>query len=73
MNYYPSLFSKLVFLDVGYAAPGHGLTLETVTYVNSMVQKSMGYSVFGYFLFFQEQDAAKLMDEHVRMQFLNYG
>ncbi|KUJ06284.1 alpha/beta-hydrolase [Mollisia scopiformis] len=65
MNYCPILFSKLVFLDVGYSAPGTGLTEQTVKYVNSMVQEHMGYSVFGYFLFFKEDHAAQLMNAHV--------
>ena len=64
-NFYPSLFMKLVLLDVGYAAPGQGLTRSTVNYVNNAVQNAMGYSVFGYFQFFEEEDAAKLLDEHV--------
>ncbi|KAE9363041.1 alpha/beta-hydrolase [Stipitochalara longipes BDJ] len=64
VNYYPSLFSKLVFVDVGYNAPGHGLTEATVMYINSAVQSAMGYSVFGYFLFFNEADAAAILDAH---------
>jgi hypothetical protein len=58
-NYYPSLFSKLVFVDVGYSAPGLGLTEQIVTNINTAIQSAMGYSVFGYFLFFfREEDAA---------------
>lgn len=64
-NYFPDLFTKLAFLDVGYAAPGHGLTAETVQFVNRMVKDSKGFEVFGYFLFFDEEGAAELMDEHV--------
>ena len=69
-NFYPSLFTKLVFLDVGYSAPGHGLTRTTVSYVNHAVQSALGYSVFGYFLFFEEEDAAKLLDENVRTRLI---
>jgi hypothetical protein len=48
-NYYPSRFSKYVFLDVGYSAPNHA---------------ALGYSIFGgYFLFFNDPDAADLMDK----------
>jgi len=53
-------------VDVGYSAPGWSLTEQNIRYVNAMVQQAMGYSVFGYFLFFNEEDAAKLMDDHVR-------
>jgi hypothetical protein len=35
-----------------------------------LLNEAMGYSVFGYFLFFEEEDAAKLLDEHVRAQFI---
>lgn len=64
-NYYPGLLTKLIFLDVGYSPPGQGLTEEMVRFVNSMVKENMGYEVFGYFLFFKENDAAKLMGENV--------
>ncbi|KAG0649252.1 Cytosolic epoxide hydrolase 2 [Hyphodiscus hymeniophilus] len=63
-NFHPSLFSKLVFLDIGYSVPGHGLSRTTVNYINNAILKNMGYSVFGYFLFFEDDDAAKLLDEN---------
>lgn len=44
-----------------------GLTRPTVSYINKMVQDGLGYSVFGYFLFFEEEDAAKLLNEHVSL------
>ncbi|KAK2630453.1 hypothetical protein QTJ16_001273 [Diplocarpon rosae] len=64
-NYFPDLFSKLAFLDVGYSAPGHGLTRETVEFVNKSVKEAMGFEIFGYFLFFDEEDAAGLMSLNV--------
>jgi soluble epoxide hydrolase/lipid-phosphate phosphatase len=64
-NFYPTLMEKLVFVDVGYNAPGWALTEQNIRYVNSMVQQAMGYSVFGYFLFFNEGGAAALMDHQV--------
>jgi soluble epoxide hydrolase/lipid-phosphate phosphatase len=69
-NFYPSLFTKLVFLDIGYSAPGHGLTRTTVSYINHSVQSALGYSVFGYFLFFEEENVAKLLDENVRTRLI---
>jgi len=65
VNYYPEMFTKLVFIDIGYSAPGRNLTEQTVRFVNQMVLEKMGYSVFGYFLFFKESDAAEIMDAHV--------
>ena len=41
-----------------------------VEYINNAVQSAMGYSVFGYFLLFEEEDAAKLLDEHVRARLI---
>ncbi|KAK0118184.1 hypothetical protein ONS95_012489 [Cadophora gregata] len=64
-NYYPQLFSKLAFLDVGYVSPGHGLTEEMVTFVDKSVKEAMGFEVFGYFLFFNEDGAAELLDKNV--------
>jgi len=64
-NYYPSRFSKYVFLDVGYSAPNHALTVPMLKHMNAVVQSALGYSVLGYFLFFSDPDAAELMDQEV--------
>ncbi|TVY44774.1 Bifunctional epoxide hydrolase [Lachnellula subtilissima] len=64
-NFYPGLFSKYVFVDVGYSPPGQGLTRKNVEFINGMVQQHMGFSVFGYFLFFDEKDAAEIMDKNI--------
>jgi hypothetical protein len=64
-NYYSHLFTHLAFLDIGYSSPGHNLTEQNVRFVNSMVKQTKGYEVFGYFLFFQEEDAVALMDANV--------
>lgn len=69
VNYYPLLFTKLVFLDVGYVSPGHGLTEQTVQFVDAQIQQHMGFSCFGYFLFFNEEDAAELLDANVSSQY----
>jgi soluble epoxide hydrolase/lipid-phosphate phosphatase len=73
VNYYPSLFSKLVFLDIGYSHPNSSLDRNTIKFINSMVQQNMGYSVFGYFLFFDEEDAPELMNKNVCMPKLRTG
>jgi len=59
------MISKLVFIDIGYNAPGSGLSLQAIKHINQSIQAAMGYGVFGYFLFFKEADAADLMNEHV--------
>jgi hypothetical protein len=64
-NYHPERFSAYVFIDHGYGAPGQSLTPAVIQHINSSVQAKLGFSIFGYFLFFNEEDAAKLLDEHV--------
>ncbi|KIW24242.1 uncharacterized protein PV07_09970 [Cladophialophora immunda] len=63
-NYHPERFSAYVFIDHGYGAPGNGLTTATVQQINSSTQTSLGFSIFGYFLFFDEEDAPNLLDDH---------
>lgn len=64
-NYHPGLLSKLAFIDIGYSPPGGGLSKPVITHINSMVKATMGYEVFGYFLFLTEDDAAALLDKNV--------
>jgi soluble epoxide hydrolase/lipid-phosphate phosphatase len=64
-NYHPERFSAYAFVDHGYNAPGRGLTPAVIQQINSSAQAKLGFSIFGYFLFFDEEDAAKLLDEHV--------
>jgi pimeloyl-ACP methyl ester carboxylesterase len=63
-NYYPSILSKLVFLDIGYTPPGVALTRDMVTKIDSSIQAGLGFSCFGYFLFFADKDAATLLDQN---------
>lgn len=64
-NYYPERFSAYVFIDHGYSAPGRSLTSAAIQHINSLMQAKLGFSILGYFLFFTEEDAPKLLDEHV--------
>jgi soluble epoxide hydrolase / lipid-phosphate phosphatase len=64
-NYHPERFSAYAFIDHGYSAPGNSLTAAVIQHINSSVQANLGFSIFGYFLFFNEEDAPKLLDEHV--------
>lgn len=63
-NYFPERFKAYVFIDHGYGAPGRGLTSKTIEQINSVAQAKLGFSLFGYFLFFNEEDAPKLLDGH---------
>ncbi|CZT00651.1 related to epoxide hydrolase [Rhynchosporium graminicola] len=64
-NYYPQLLRKLAFLDVGYVSPGHGLTEEMVTFVDKSIKEAMGFEVFGYFRFFNEDGATELLNKNI--------
>jgi S-adenosylmethionine hydrolase len=64
-NYHPERFLAYVFIDHGYSAPGRSLTTAVIRHINSSVQAKLGFSIFGYFLFFNEEDAPKLLNEHV--------
>ncbi|OAA63647.1 Epoxide hydrolase-like protein [Niveomyces insectorum RCEF 264] len=63
-NYHPERISAYAFIDHGYAAPGQSLTPEVIQHINSAVQAKLGFSILGYFLFFDEEDAATLLDKH---------
>ncbi|KAH8896332.1 alpha/beta-hydrolase [Thozetella sp. PMI_491] len=63
-NYHPERFSAYIFVDHGYSPPGRGLTAPAIQHINSSVQAKLGFAIFGYFLFFDEEDAPKLLDEH---------
>ena len=65
-NYHPERFSAYAFIDHGYSAPGNSLTTAAIQHIDSSVQAKLGFSIFGYFLFFNEEDAPKLLDEHVK-------
>ncbi|APA13329.1 hypothetical protein SS1G_08093 [Sclerotinia sclerotiorum 1980 UF-70] len=65
VNYYPELFEKLVFLDIGYQAPGGpGFNSDLVRMINAQIKEMAGYEVFGYFLFMDEEGSAELMDKN---------
>ncbi|KAI8676151.1 AB hydrolase-1 domain-containing protein [Fusarium sp. Ph1] len=60
--YLPHRFSKLAFLATGYLHPGASFDLDTA---NSLSQKNLGYSLFGYMKFFTEDpDAVEIINSH---------
>jgi pimeloyl-ACP methyl ester carboxylesterase len=61
--YLPHRFSKLAFLTTGYLRPGASFDIDTA---NSLSQKNLGYSLFGYMKFFTEDpDAVEIINSHV--------
>ncbi|KAF4483440.1 epoxide hydrolase [Fusarium agapanthi] len=63
-NYHPERFSAYAFIDHGYMAPGRSLTTAAVQHINKSVEEKVEFSILGYFLLFDEEDAPKLLDEH---------
>ncbi|KAK5048176.1 hypothetical protein LTR84_005846 [Exophiala bonariae] len=63
-NYHPEYFSAYAFIDHGYAAPGRSLNVEAIQHINNAVQSKLGFSILGYFLFFKDVDAPKLLNEN---------
>ncbi|KAF7914146.1 uncharacterized protein EAF01_000552 [Botrytis porri] len=65
VNYYPELFKKLVFLDVGYQAPdGPAFNFDMVKMINAQVKKMAGFEIFGYFFLMDEEDSTELLDKN---------
>ncbi|EMT71610.1 hypothetical protein FOC4_g10010121 [Fusarium odoratissimum] len=63
-NYHPERFSAYAYIDHGYMAPGRSLTTAAVQHINRSVEEKLGFSILGYFLFFDDEDAPRLLDEH---------
>ncbi|KAK6598685.1 epoxide hydrolase [Botrytis cinerea] len=65
VNYYPELFKKLVFLDVGYQAPdGPAFNFETVKMINAQIKEAAGFEIFGYFFLMNEEDGTELLNKN---------
>ncbi|WZH49670.1 AB hydrolase-1 domain-containing protein [Fusarium acuminatum] len=65
-NYHPERFSAYAYIDHGYMAPGRGLTTAAVQHFNRLVEAKLGFSILGYFLLFDDEDASRLLDEHAK-------
>ena len=68
-NYHPDRFLSYAFLDIAYFPPGPGLDYESIKALNQKSLETFGYEVFGYWLFNDQPDAAKILDDHVRYIF----
>ena len=62
VNYQPDRVSAYVFLDVGYSRPSGEFD---VNLVNKMMQERIGYTTFGYWLFFNAPDSAEIITSNV--------
>ncbi|KAL8955097.1 MAG: hypothetical protein Q9183_006793, partial [Haloplaca sp. 2 TL-2023] len=58
VNYQPDRVSAYVFLDVGYSHPSGKFDVDLI---NKMIQERIGYTTFGYWLFFNAPDSAEII------------
>ncbi|KAL0942683.1 putative epoxide hydrolase [Colletotrichum truncatum] len=61
-HFHPSRFTGLVFLDVGYAAPGQKFDVEMI---NRMTKQMTGEERFRYWDLFTDDEDVALMDQNV--------
>ncbi|KAK1654159.1 Alpha/Beta hydrolase protein [Colletotrichum phormii] len=61
-HFYPSQFSGLVFLDVGYSVPGEKFDFEMI---NRMTKEMTGEERFRYWDLFTDDEGVELMDRNV--------
>jgi pimeloyl-ACP methyl ester carboxylesterase len=60
-NYYPDRFTGFAFLAVGYVAPNPHFNVDAI---NAMTKQMVGYELMGYWIFFSEEEAHKLIETH---------
>lgn len=65
ITYLPEVLTAVAFLDIGYAPPPLAVDLAGVEAINNETQATLGYPIFGYWYFMNEDDAAPIQDAHV--------
>ncbi|TFK50253.1 alpha/beta-hydrolase [Heliocybe sulcata] len=60
-NYYPERFTAYAFLALGYLPPGHNTDLAADL---QKTKQALGYELYGYWLFFSEDGADRIIDDH---------
>ncbi|KAI8952477.1 alpha/beta-hydrolase [Xylaria longipes] len=64
--YHPQRYSKLVFMSVGYQAPGNFFDVDEI---NGSGLKNFGYTPFGYWYFFNSYDSAGIISQNLESFF----
>ena len=65
-TYYPTRSTKYVFLDIGYEAPPLlDFTAAGIAALNAQTLATEGYEPLGYWSFFNETGAGRVLDTHV--------
>jgi hypothetical protein len=65
ITYLPDVLTGVAFLDIGYAAPPLAIDEVGVEKINNIMQAALGYPIFGYWYFMNEDDCAPSQDAHV--------
>ena len=60
----PKRFLTMSFLDIPYRSPGEPLNLDAV---NKITKDKMGFERFGYWYFFNKEEAGNICRENVNM------
>lgn len=60
--YHPERFSSFVWVDIGYQRPAPDFSVDAI---NQETEKVLGYSIFGYWYFFNDKEAGGIMNLEV--------
>jgi pimeloyl-ACP methyl ester carboxylesterase len=63
-NFFPKRWESATFISVAYAPPGRKMDIDAI---NAMTKKIQGWEVFGYWKFFERQDAGDVVKDHVSL------
>lgn len=66
VNYFPERVTALAFLATGYFPPTVDVDVHRLLTTTKQV---VGYELFGYWLFFDEDGADEIVRDHVRVRF----
>lgn len=63
-NYYPQRLLTCTFVAAPYRPPGEALNIDAI---NAFTKSKLGYEMFGYWKFFEKEEAGQFVKEHVRL------
>jgi soluble epoxide hydrolase/lipid-phosphate phosphatase len=63
-TYYPERLLSSSFLATAYREPGKSMNVDPV---NVITKQKLGYEMYGYWKFFEREDAAQVVKDHVHL------
>lgn len=69
-NYFPARYVAYALFSVAFMVPDPNKSLESVV---AFMTEHLGYNPYGYWYFFNEDDAGEVMTAHVRDNLLSYA